>query len=88
MEERIGKENSRPAETVVNGRDKCVSEENTVTSIPLVVEVDLVDVDFELTIVIPPHVEVVTVVDSSHLGHCVIKHMNRCIVCGTSKSTS
>lgn len=47
---------------------KRVSEENAIARIPLVVEIDLVDVDFELAIVIPPHVEVVPVVISAIQG--------------------
>lgn len=82
MEEGIGKENSRPSKIAVDGR-KPVSEEYTVTSIPLIVRIHLVDVDFQLAIGIAVHVEPVAVCGTGHHCHCAIRHMNRCIVSGT-----
>ena len=35
----------------------CVSEENSVLGIPLIVEIDLVHIDFELAIAIAIHIE-------------------------------
>ena len=35
----------------------CVSEKHAIAGIPLIVGIDLVDVRFELAIVIAPHVE-------------------------------
>lgn len=50
-----------------------VSETHTIASIVLVVEVDLVDVHVELTVVITPGVEADTC-EGSHLYHCRSNH--------------
>ena len=47
-----------------------VAEAGTITGIPLIVEIGLVDVDIELTIVITKRVEAVQTCENSHHVHC------------------